>query len=447
MVTTLRLQSCAAALAAGIISLGATLPATAAAALAPQLASSVNDSYRLLVKTYYQPVAPQRLVDAARAAIVDDARTHNLRVAVDPVVASDDTDGTLAELDQAIADAAESEHVPATEVAYAAIDGMARSVDDRYTIFMTPERFKEFNEALDPERISGIGVLINVDPATKLISITYVIPGTPADRGGLVAGDVIASIDQTSTKGLSVDDASKLLRGKPGTLVHLSISHNAAPAHDVAITRSEIQPPTVVFKMLPDDIGYIYVLAFGKDTPSEFDTALTRLKDGGAKALVLDLRNDGGGYVDSALEIASRFIEGKALLTVEQRGEPDQTIDAEEGADIFMPVSVLVNQGTASASEITAGALQDDGIAELVGTRTFGKGVMQTLTPLADGSAIKITTAHYLTPRHRDINLKGIDPDLSVDENHNSKFGDPTNDTQLRAAVMMLQKKIADAKP
>jgi carboxyl-terminal processing protease len=447
MTTTLRFQSRAVVLAAGVLALSAMLPASAGAVLSPQLASSVNDSFRLLVKTYYEPVAPQHLVDAARAAIAEDARTHNLRVSVEPVAATEDTDATLAALDQAIADAAASEHVPPTEVAYAAIEGMARSVDDKYTIFMSPERFKEFNEALDPERISGIGVLINVDPVTRQISITYVIPGTPADRGGLVAGDLIAAIDQTPTRGLSVDDASKLLRGKPGTLVRLTISRETGATRDVTIARSEIQPPTVVFKMLPDNIGYIYVLAFGKDTPSEFDTALSRLKGGGAKALVLDLRNDGGGYVDSALEIASRFIEGKALLTVQQRGEPDQTIDAEEEVQVAMPVTVLVNQGTASASEITAGALQDDGIAQLVGTRTFGKGVMQTLTPLADGSAIKITTAHYLTPRHRDINLKGINPDMNVDESRNSKFGDPSSDTQLRAAVMMLQKKIADAKP
>jgi carboxyl-terminal processing protease len=169
------------------------------------------------------------------------------------------------------------------------------------------------------------------------------------------------------------------------------------------------------------------------------------LRDAGAKALVLDLRDDGGGYVNSALDISSRFIANKALLTVEERGKRATTIDADGDPSINIPVTVLVNQYTASASEITAGALQDDGVANLVGARTFGKGVMQTLTPLPDGAAIKITTAHYLTPNHRDINLRGIDPDVSVDENRDARFGDAATDAQLRAALALLQKKIAQA--
>jgi carboxyl-terminal processing protease len=442
----MRSKGSAVVLMASVLALCATLQTSAAGTLAAGLAASVNDSYRLLVKTYYEPVNPQRLIDAARGAIADDARTHDVRVTVAPISASTDADA-IGELDQAIADAAEQTRLPASELAYAAIGAMARAVDDRYTVFMTPDQFRQFSDALDPERISGIGVLITAEPDTKQISISYVIPHTPADREGLQGGDVILAIDDQPTKGLSVDDASRLLRGKPGSVVRLVVTRGAEASRTVSITRSEIQPPTVVFKMLPGEIGYVYVIAFGKDTPAEFDTALSRLKDAGAKALVLDLRNDGGGYVDSALEISSRFVEDKALLTVQQRGEPDQTIDAEGDADIAIPVTVLVNQGTASASEITAGALQDDGVAQLVGTRTFGKGVMQTLTPLADGSAIKITTAHYLTPSHRDINLRGINPDFSVDENRNARFGDATSDAQLRAAVELLQKKIADVKP
>ncbi len=280
-----------------------------------------------------------------------------------------------------------------------------------------------------------------------MITVSYVVPGTPAEKNGLLAGDFITAIDGTSTKGLAVDAASKLLRGKAGTPVHLAVARSSEPQHDFTIVRSEIQPPTVVDKMLADDIGYIYIIAFGKDTPMEFDAALDRLRQQNARAIVLDLRNDGGGYVDSALDMSSRFITQRPLLTVQQRGEPDQTIDASPGTPLNVPVTVLVNKYTASASEIMAGALQDDGIASLIGQRTFGKGVMQTLTPLADGSAIKITTAHYLTPRRRDINLKGIDPDVAVDEPNGSRFGDAANDPQLRAAIQLLQKKIASAKP
>jgi carboxyl-terminal processing protease len=264
----------------------------------------------------------------------------------------------------------------------------------------------------------------------------------------LRVGDVFIAIDGTVVKGMTVDNASRLLRGSAGTLVAVNVQRQGdAQPLAFSIKREEVQPPTVVFRMLQGDVGYVWVMAFGKGTPDEFNTAITRLKDQGARALVFDLRNDGGGYVDSALRISQRFIANKALVTVEERGEHATTIEADNQATIGLPVTVLVNQYTASASEITAGALQDDGIGDLVGTKTYGKGVMQTLTPLPDGAAIKITTAHYLTPNHRDINLRGIDPDVRVEEPRDARFGDVDKDAQLRAALQLLQRKIASAKP
>jgi carboxyl-terminal processing protease len=407
------------------------------------VAADVNESYRLLTHTYYKPVDQQSLVDAARKALVAEAARHRARVSFAPIAPSASADATLASLDADIASAAQTSHATPTEFAYAAISGMANSVGDKYTVFMDPDQYRQFNEALDPQKISGIGVLIAADKKTGNVSINYVVPGTPADRAGLQAGDVLASADGKSMKGLTVQEASKLLRGAAGSTVHLAIQRGTQALDDVAIVRSEIQPPTVIGKMLPGNIAYVYVLAFGKDTPDEFDTALARLH--GARAYVLDLRNDGGGYVDSALDMASHFVSRMPLLTVEQRGVPDQTIDAERTRPLDAPVTILVNRYTASASEIMAGALQDDGVAALVGEKTFGKGVMQTLTPLQDGAAIKITTAHYLTPRHRDINLKGIEPDVAVQEPSNARFGDVSNDPQLRAAMAFLQKKIAAA--
>ncbi|HTX57554.1 MAG TPA: S41 family peptidase [Candidatus Acidoferrales bacterium] len=436
-----------AVLGAVAICLAGILPAAAAVPLPDATAEDVNQSYRLLTTTYYRTVDPQIIVDKARDALADLARKHGAKIDVAPIHADTDTLATTEALDDAIADAAASARGSTTDYAYAAIAAMAKSVGDRYTQFMTPDEYKAFKEALDPEKISGIGVLIAPDPASGMINVSYVVPGTPADRAGLQPGDTIAEIDGQSTKGFTTDAASKMLRGRAGTSVHLSILRGTAPL-DVSITRSEIEPPTVVYKMLPGSIGYIYVLAFGQSTPQEFDAAVARVKADGAKALVFDLRNDGGGYVESALQISERFIADKPLLTVEERGEPDETVTADsDGVQIGMPVTVLVNEYTASASEITAGALQDDGIASLIGERTFGKGVMQTLTPLPDGSAIKITTAHYLTPDHHDINLKGIEPDVSVTEPRNSLFGDPQKDPQLRAALDFLQKKIAQVKP
>ena len=445
--TSPRLRRARIALCAIVLSFAATVPAFAQTTLPAAVAADVNESYRLLARTYYKPVDQQALIDAARGSLADEANKHHVKVTVADVNAADGIEPTLASLDQAIADAADAAHGTPTEYAYAAISGMAKSVGDRYTVFMTPDDFRAFNAALDPERISGIGVMVAQDTTSNLISVSYVVPGTPAEKIGLLSGDLIDAIDGTSTKGLAVDAASKLLRGKAGTPVHLEITRGSDAQRDLTIVRSEIQPPTVVDKMLPNNIGYVYVIAFGKDTPYQFDAALDRLRQQNARALVIDLRNDGGGYVDSALDMSSRFVTKRPLLTVQQRGEPDQTIDASAGTPLNVPVTVLVNKYTASASEIMAGALQDDGIAALIGQRTFGKGVMQTLTPLADGAAIKITTAHYLTPRHRDINLKGIDPDVAVDEPNGSRFGDATNDPQLRAAIQFLQKKIASVKP
>ncbi|MBV8372216.1 MAG: S41 family peptidase [Candidatus Eremiobacteraeota bacterium] len=423
------------------------LAAAPASALSPQLAADVQQSYRLLISSAYRPVTPQVLLAAASDALADEARKQGVTITPPVLHAQADVEATVSDLDAAIAATAAASHGAATDFAYAAIAAMTRSVGDRYTQFFTPDEFKQFNEALDPERISGIGVMIEPDATTGDIRLTYVVPGTPADRAGLRVGDVLTAIDSTPTKGMSVDAASKLLRGRPGTVVAVSVMRSGSADVAYTIRREQVQPPTVVFKMLPGGIGYVYVMAFGKATPGEFDTAIERLKDQDAKGIILDLRNDGGGYVDSALLISRRFIANKALLTVEERGDRATTIDAANEISVALPVTVLVNQYTASASEITAGALQDDGVGTLVGVKTFGKGVMQTLTPLPDGAAIKITTAHYLTPRRHDINLRGIEPDLRVDENKEARLGDLDRDAQLRAALAFLQKKIAEAKP
>jgi carboxyl-terminal processing protease len=421
----------------------ACVGATPAATDLPyQVAGDVAESYALLTSKYYVPVDPQVLLAAASDALAESARKRGVTITPPVLHVEGDPDATLAALDGAIVKAAAAAHASPSDFAYVTIDAMAKATNDRYTQFFTPAEYKAFTEALDPERIGGIGVMIEPDPASGCVRVTYVLPSTPAERAGLQVGDVLTAVNGTPTKGLGVEAVSGHLRGRAGTVVTVAVQRTAA-APVFTITRENVQPPTVVFKMLPDGIGYVWVMEFGRGTPAEFDTAISRLTQQGAKALVLDLRNDGGGYVNSALDISSRFIANKAILTVEERGKHATTIDADGDPSISLPVSVLVNQYTASASEITAGALQDDGIGMLVGARTFGKGVMQTLTPLPDGAAIKITTAHYLTPSQRDINLRGIDPDVRVDENRDARFGDVDTDAQLRAAIALLQKKIA----
>lgn len=434
-----RLIAYSAFCAALLVAFGA---ARSAEVLPYQVAGDVAESYRLLTTTYYEPVSGRTLLAAAGDALVDAAHKRGVTIAPPQLHVESDRDATVAELDDAIASAAAAAHAAPSDFAYATIVGMAKAVNDRYTQFFTPAELKEFDEALDPARIGGIGVMIEPDATSGFVRTTYVLPGSPAERAGVQIGDFVTAVNGSATKGLTVDAVSSMLRGKAGTNVSVSLLRGDANSV-VSITREDVRPPTVIYRMLADNIGYVWVMAFGRATPSEFDAAIARLNQQGAKALVLDLRNDGGGYVDSALEISSRFIADKALLTVEQRDQRDTTIHADANPSISLPTTVLVNQYTASASEITAGALQDDGIGMLIGARTFGKGVMQTLTPLPDGAAIKITTAHYLTPNHRDINLRGIDPDVRVDEPRDSRFGDVTRDPQLRAALDLLQKKIA----
>ena len=421
-----------------LVFLGAT---SAPSPLSFQVSGDVAQSYRLLSTTHYEPVAGQTLLAAAADALSTEAHKRGVTFAAPSLKVQSDNAATLSALDGAIVSAANAAHASPNDFAYAAIKGMAQATNDRYTQFFTPDEFREFNEALDPKAIGGIGVMIEPDATSGEVRISYVLPSTPAERAGVQVGDVITAVNGTPTKGRGVEGVSSMLRGQSGTAVSVSLQRTGNPS-TLSITREDVQPPTVVYKLLAGNIGYVWVIAFGRATPNEFDTAIARLNSLGAKALVLDLRNDGGGYVNSALDISSRFIANKALVTVEERGRRATTIDADGDPSVAIPVSVLVNQYTASASEITAGALQDDGIAALVGARTFGKGVMQTLTPLPDGAAIKITTAHYLTPNHRDINLRGIAPDVAVEENRDAHFGEVERDAQLRAAMALLQKKI-----
>ncbi len=437
--TTYRIRAALATLA---LLAGLAVPIARADTLPAAAAFNVRESYRLLATSYYKPVDESVLLAGALAGLAAQAHKKGVRLAL-PDLRNLDRRVALDRLNGAIAAAATSLHVTPTDASYFAIAGMARAVGDKYTQFFTPDELKQFDEALDPEKISGIGVIVAPDVATGFIQAAYVVPGTPADRAGIQSGDDLVSVDGISTKGMAQDGVTKILRGRTGTIARVGTARAGKTLAPVAIVRAQVSPPTVIYRMLPDHVAYLAIFAFGQETPDQFSAALDRVRSLGAQALVVDLRNNGGGYVRSAVLIAQHFIANKPLLTVEQRGLAPETVDAEDAPTVTLPMTVLVNQYSASASEIAAGALQDDGVALLVGNKTFGKGVMQDVTRLSDGSAIKITIAHYLTPANRDINLKGIVPDVVVDENKDARFGDPVHDAQLRAALSVLQKKLA----
>jgi carboxyl-terminal processing protease len=331
------------------------------------------------------------------------------------------------------------------EIAYSAISGIMQSLNDRWTVFMTPDEYKSLNQNLDGGGFPGVGIVIETDPQTKSLLVTQVIEGGPAQKAGLQAGDIIVTIDGKATAGLATADESKLLRGPAGTTVMLVVQRKgeAAPV-TLTVVRAVIHEPSVLTRTLDGNVAYLRVLVFGQTTGEELTKALDEFQRAGVKGYVLDLRYNGGGYLNAAIDVASKFVSEGPIVSIDGRQKPFTTINAEDTAVESHPLVVLVNGYTASASEIAAGAVQDNGAGVLVGTKTFGKGEVQTIFPLPDGSAIKITTARYLTPSGKDINTVGIKPDIEVQPDvRAADIGNITVDAQLQRAMAYIRDQIA----
>jgi len=436
----------AAGLAVAMIALPAA-SAVPAAHLTLTDSGEVSTSYNYLADNFYKKVDPQVVLDSVRADLISAMRTAGIKqIALPAMHASGSPSINVREIDREIEDAAsESKRkFSVHDLSYVAIDGILRSVNDRYTVFLTPKEFAGLNQGLDGGDFGGTGIVIQVDDKTKYIAVENVIPDGPADKAGLQQDDLITSIDGVSTKGMAIATASGKLRGKEGTRVTLTIQRDtgALPA-PLTIVRAKIHQLSVYEKLLPGKIGYIALTVFGRDTGNELTTALDRLQRDGARALVLDLRDNGGGYLDAAVAVSSKFISSGPIVSVESRASNITTLDADNTAITPLPLAVLVNGYTASASEITSGAIQDSSVGAIIGTKTFGKGVVQTIYPLPDGSAIKVTTARYLTPRNRDINHLGITPDIVITENKHPQFGSPARDEQLTRAIQYLDDRLA----
>lgn len=319
---------------------------------------------------------------------------------------------------------------------YGSIKGLTAAVDDPYTVFFDPTEASEFNRELEG-KFEGIGAEI----AIKHDRLTVVSPlaASPAERAGLEPGDVILAIDGEDTSSLSLDEAVAKIRGPKGTLVLLTIiSEDEAGTKEVGVKREEIIVKTVQWEMVRDTIAYVRIFSFNEDTMRDFKQAVSAILKKKPSGVILDLRSNPGGYLDSAVEMASYWIpEG---VIVEERFS-DGTKDAYNAVasprlqDI--KTAVLVNEGSASASEIVAGALQDYGKAVIVGEQTFGKGSVQDYSPLKDGSALKLTIAAWFTPKGISINDKGITPDVLV--SMDAKDINNDEDPQLKRAIELLQ--------
>ena len=419
-----------------VCSLLALLGVAAPDAAASPAGAQVRQAVELLLKTYYRKLDPHALIVAEHGAL---ARYGRLPAVPKTVAAESAPEAAVKQVDAALADT----HTPSSAVVGTALKAITAATHDPYTTFFTHSEYHTFDSILDPEKLSGIGVLLDVDPATKYLRAFFVVPDGPADRAGLHSGDRLVTIGGVSTLGWSVARARTHLLGKPGTKVSLTFERAGETAIAVTLTRSPVQPPTVYFSMLPGDIAYIYVATFGVPTGHEFHTAIERSQAAGAKAYVVDLRNDGGGVVATALSVLSEFVDSGPLVSIESNGGQITTFDADGAAIAPKPLAVLVNGYSASASEITAAGIAESGTGVLVGTRTFGKGVVQDVTRFPDGSAIKITTGRYYTPLNHDINHHGIVPAVLVKENAGAQFGIPERDDQLRKALQVIGEQLS----
>ncbi len=337
-----------------------------------------------------------------------------------------------------------------TELIYGSIKGMLDSLDDPYTRFMEPTAFREMNIRMSGS-YSGIGIYIGIKD--KHLVVIAPIEGTPAEQVGLKAKDKIMTIDSKETKDMALDEAVSLIRGRAGTEVKLGIMRVGwEEEREFRIVREKITIKSVVSKSISEDIYYIKLNTFeNQNAASEIAKALSQAKSENAKGLILDLRNNGGGLLRIAVDIGSMFIKDGVIVYTVDREERRETISSSGNLLWDRPTVVLVNESSASASEILAGALRDNGVATLVGTHTFGKAYVQNVRQLDDGSAVLLTVAKYYTPKGHDITEKGIIPDLIVElpevstEEAEEEVSEEEEeeDIQLKKAIEVLEEKIS----
>ena len=337
--------------------------------------------------------------------------------------------------------------------AYEAIRGMLGSLDDPYTRFLDPREFKEMQIDTSGE-LSGVGIQLSLDKETKNLVVVSPIEGSPASRAGVQPKDVIVAIDGKSTKGMSTEDAVKLIRGQAGTSVTLTLKRKAQTL-EVPLTRERIELHAVDHQINTSadgvKVGYIRLKQFNATATKDMRQAVKDLEEKGAQGYVLDLRSNPGGLLMASVEIARQWLNEGTIVSTKTRDGIQDVKRANGRALTTKPMVVLVNEGSASASEILSGALQDNNRAVLVGQKTFGKGLVQSVRGRSDGSGMTVTIAKYLTPSGRDIHKHGIDPDVTAKmtelEAQRLKLEDlgTKKDSQYRVAETTLVKRLRNA--
>lgn len=333
-----------------------------------------------------------------------------------------------------------SEEVTTEQLQEGMYKGLIESLDDPYSVYYTADEIKEVSSSLEGT-FEGIGAYLSMDTQYNLPKISGVFEDSPAQKAGLKVDDIIVKVDGEDTTGKTLDEVVSKVRGEEGTTVTLTVFRQGESDYlDIEVTRAKIDSPTVSGKMLDDQIGYLSIAEFDDVTTDQFTAAFNDLKEQGMKALILDLRNNPGGNVDTVTAIANEILpEGLVFYMVDKDGnETDYTCD---GADFDLPLAVLVNGNTASAAEILSGAIQDAKIGTIIGTQTYGKGVVQTIYSMTDGSAVKLTVANYYTRGGQDINKVGITPDVVLEFDTDAYEEDGT-DNQLEKAIEIVKEEM-----
>lgn len=323
--------------------------------------------------------------------------------------------------------------------------GLMSSTNDKYTDYYSSKEFKDLMVTMEGD-YGGIGATLSQDKATKEVSVVEVYEGSPAARAGLERGDIVISVDGHLGTDESLDDFVQRIRGEEGTSIEMVYKRDDQE-HTIEITREEVIVPSVSHRMLDDKIGYIRISSFVNGTQKDFEDALADLQSQGMQGIVFDMRDNGGGMVDSVVAILDDILPaGTVVYTMDKSGKrEDYTSDDAKKIDI--PVTVLVNENTASAAEIFTGAIRDFNYGTIIGTNTFGKGIVQSTVPLSDGSAVKITVATYYTPSGECIHEKGIKPDIELEFSYadeNPTEYDELKDNQVQKAMEVLGEKLAD---
>ena len=330
------------------------------------------------------------------------------------------------------------------KLAEGVIKGMVEGLDDPYSAYYNKSEYEK-SKINTTGNYSGIGAVLSKNKDNGLIAISRIYEGSPAEKSGLMVGDEIVSADGYLASGMDLSDFVEHVRGEKGTKVLLVLNRNGERI-TVEVERDDVNIPSVAHRMLDDEIGYIIIGDFAGNTSNEFTEAIDDLQSKGAKAIVYDIRSNPGGLVKSATDMLDVLLpEGVVVYLMDKNGKKTEYTSAEE-SKVDLPAAVLIDGNSASAAEIFAGALRDFEYATLIGTKTYGKGVVQNTIPLIDGSALKLTTATYYTPKGECIHEKGIEPDIELEYEYTGEgIGDDyeyDKDKQVAKAMEVLKKEI-----